>query len=55
MLLSAAFLLCALASLLVHFRGATAWEVYLWNGDAGGVTQARAWDWRDPQFLRGLF
>jgi hypothetical protein len=55
MLLTAAFLLCALASLFVHFRGATAWDVYLWNGDAGGVTRARAWDWRDPQFLRGLF
>jgi len=55
MLLAAVFLLCALASLFVHFRGATTWDVYLWNGDAGGVTPARAWDWRDPQFLRGLF
>ena len=55
MLLSVVFLVCALASLLIHFRGATAWDVYLWNGDAGGVTPARAWDWRDPQFLRGLF
>jgi len=28
------------------------WDVERWN--YSGVNPARAWDWKDPQFLRGL-
>lgn len=47
-------LLCA--SVLVHSRGARSEDVYLWNVAPADVDQnpARLWDWRDPQFLRGL-
>jgi len=44
-------LLCA--SLFIHSRGARSYEVYGWNSTPEN-DQVRAWDWRDPQFLRGL-
>jgi len=47
----------ALFSCFVHYRGATAREVmnewHTWPIDLGN-SLARLWDWRDPQFLRGL-
>lgn len=48
----AVFLLCAGISVFIHMRGATVWAVEDWNGT--DVNPARAWDWKDPQFLRGL-
>src|SRR5579864_5398761 len=53
-LLSVAFYLCVAASVFIHYRGATTWAVYEWNGHPSQVSVARAWDWRDPQFLRGI-
>ena len=44
-------LLCA--SVFIHSRGARAYAVYGWNSTPANDL-ARAWDWRDPQFLRGL-
>ena len=43
-------------SVLVNFRGASSPAVYRWNVDPVDVDQRpeRLWDWRDPQFLRGL-
>jgi hypothetical protein len=40
----------------IHSRGATRLEVYDWNTTPDNVDRhtARLWDWRDPQFLRGL-
>lgn len=52
-LLVAAFGLCLAVSVFIHMRGAVDWSVQGWNHP--GVSPARAWDWRDPQFLRGLF
>jgi hypothetical protein len=48
--------LLALASLAIHARGATTLRVYEWNRVPVDidVAPARLWDWRDPQFLRGL-
>jgi hypothetical protein len=44
-------------SCFVHYRGANAKEVmnewHTWPTDLGN-SSARLWDWRDPQFLRGL-
>jgi hypothetical protein len=44
-------------SCFVHYRGANAEEVmnewHTWPTDLGN-SSARLWDWRDPQFLRGL-
>jgi len=48
----AAFALAALIAFGIHFRGAVNWDVERWNDP--GVNPARAWDWKDPQFLRGL-
>ena len=48
----AAFVFTALLAVGIHLRGAVDWEVQRWNSP--GVTPARAWDWRDPQFLHGL-
>jgi hypothetical protein len=48
----AAFVLTALIGFGIHLRGAVSWEVERWNDP--DVNSARAWDWRDPQFLRGL-
>jgi hypothetical protein len=47
----------AVFSCFVHYRGANAKEVmnewHTWPVDLGN-NSARLWDWRDPQFLRGL-
>lgn len=51
---AAAFAALSLWSGFVHFRGAAHWDVYLWNADPRGASPEHAWDWKDPQFLRGL-
>lgn len=40
----------------VHFRGATSVAANAWSATPVNVDQhpERVWDWRDPQFLRGL-
>jgi hypothetical protein len=50
------FVLLAAASLFMHYRGAVTWDVYQWNAEpvSVDVDPARLWDWRDPQFLRGI-
>jgi hypothetical protein len=48
----AAFVIAALIAFAIHLRGAVSWDVERWNDP--GVNSARAWDWHDPQFLRGL-
>jgi len=54
--LAACFWACVAASVLIHARGATASAVHEWNSTPANVdlAPARIWDWRDPQFLRGL-
>ena len=47
-----AFIIAAAIAFGIHFRGAVSWDVELWNNPQ--VNAARAWDWKDPQFLRGL-
>ena len=44
-------------SFLFHARGATDWRTWGWNREPADINDApgRLWDWRDPQFLRGLF
>src|SRR5882762_5640330 len=54
-LLSVVFYLSVLISVLIHFRGAWYWAPYEWNGKPSDVSVERTWDWRDPQFLRGLY
>jgi hypothetical protein len=51
-----AFLLLAAWGVFVHARGAASIAVNQWSSLPVNVDQARArvWDWRDPQFLRGL-
>jgi hypothetical protein len=53
---AAVFLALAAWSVLVQFRGATSVAAQSWNVDPVNVDHAkwRVWDWRDPQFLRGL-
>ncbi len=51
-LIFSGFALCVLLAIAINFRGAVNWSVMDWNGD--NVTSERAWDWHDPQFLRGL-
>jgi hypothetical protein len=43
-------------SIFVHARGATSAAANLWSSTPVNVDVApwRVWDWRDPQFLRGL-
>ncbi len=43
-------------SVFVHYRGANAPEVMDWNGSPAPIDafHQRVWDWRDPQWLRGL-
>ncbi len=50
------FLVCVAFSFFVHYRGATTWDVFAWNGEPADVdfNTERLWDWSDPQFLRGL-
>ena len=52
--LSIVFYLCVLIGVFIHFRGAMYWAPYEWNGHPSEVSPRRAWDWRDPQFLRGI-
>jgi hypothetical protein len=51
-----AFAFLALISCAIHLRGAVSPEVTKWNSTPVEVGQnlARVWDWKDPQFLRGL-
>jgi len=51
---SLAFYLCVLGSVFIHYRGAMCWAPYEWNASQPDMI-AHAWDWRDPQFLRGVF
>ena len=50
------FIVLILASFFIHYRGATNWDVYLWNSEPFNVEEKheRVWDWHDIQFLRGL-
>ena len=50
------FLCCVLSSFLIHYRGATDWDVYVWNNQPVNIDEnpARVWDWHDIQFLRGI-
>jgi hypothetical protein len=43
-------------SFLIHYRGATSWDVHYWNVKPTNVNEdlSRLWDWKDIQFLRGL-
>jgi hypothetical protein len=43
-------------SCFVQLRAATTWDVWAWNDDPVSIDQLpdRAWDWSDPQILRGL-
>ena len=43
-------------SLFVHYRGANAADVMDWNGSPAPIDlyPQRVWDWRDPQWLRGI-
>jgi hypothetical protein len=52
---AAAFLILALWGVFVQFRGATSVAANQWSSTPD-VDHAkwRVWDWRDPQFLRGL-
>lgn len=47
-------LCCSIAiSFFIHYRGATNWDVYLWNVGPISV-EGKLWDWHDLQFLEGL-
>lgn len=48
----AGFTLCVGIAVFIHSRGALVWAVEEWNQP--DVNPARVWDWKDPQFLRGL-
>jgi hypothetical protein len=48
----AGFALCASIAVFIHMRGAFVWAVEEWNPP--DVNPARVWDWKDPQFLRGI-
>jgi hypothetical protein len=48
----AGFILCLGIAVFIHMRGAVVWAVEEWNQPE--VNSARVWDWKDPQFLRGL-
>ena len=49
------FLALALWGLLVHARGATSVAAHEWNAIPDVDPRVRVWDWKDPQFLRGLW
>jgi len=51
-----AFLALLAVSVFIHSRGARSADAYIWNVSPQNVDQntSRLWDWRDPQFLRGL-
>jgi hypothetical protein len=50
------FVVLALWSVFVHARGAYSVPAQMWNLSPVDVIEQRdrVWDWRDPQFLRGL-
>jgi hypothetical protein len=50
------FATLALLGLAIHLRGGWSAEVYQWNVTPVNIDRNpdRAWDWRDPQFLRGI-
>lgn len=54
--MTAAFAVLLAVSVLVHGRGAIAFDTWLWNSEPVSVDEqpSRLWDWRDAQFLRGL-
>ena len=54
--LSAGFLALAAWGVFVHARGATSYPPNQWSALPQNVDTARwrVWDWKDPQFLRGL-
>lgn len=54
--LNGLFVTLALLSVAVHARGAFSRAANDWNVYPVDINQApeRVWDWRDPQFLRGL-
>jgi hypothetical protein len=54
--IAAVFVVCAGWSVFVNLRGATSIAVNQWSILPVNVDDAqwRVWDWRDPQFLRGL-
>jgi hypothetical protein len=47
----------AVISFLMHSQGATRSGPMAWNAVPNSIDEhpERAWDWRDPQFLRGVF
>jgi MFS family permease len=50
------FCVTVAASVFIHYRGANWRATFDWNGQPVPVDAdpARVWDWRDPQFLRGV-
>lgn len=55
--LSVMFAITLVASVFIHFRGATSYAVIWWNQDPVSIDADwpnRIWDWRDPSFLRGV-
>jgi hypothetical protein len=51
-----AFAALLAASVFAHAQGGLNMQAQLWNETPVGVDQhpVRVWDWKDPQFLRGL-
>ncbi|MBU8896940.1 hypothetical protein DRW03_19350 [Corallococcus sp. H22C18031201] len=54
--LTAAVLLTAGFSVAFHWRASTSFAVHAWNSTPTNVDERpeRAWDWKDPQFLRAI-
>ncbi len=52
----AVFLITALWGVFTHARGATSAAANTWSANPVSVdlVPSRVWDWKDPQFLRGL-
>jgi len=52
-------LFCTFAGLsyFIHYQGATNAKTLAWNTDPQNVDvhKERLWEWKDPQFLRGIF
>jgi hypothetical protein len=56
-ILTALFVITGGVSVAMHLRGATAWPgVNDWNIGPPDINTApgKVWQWRDPQFLKGL-
>ena len=53
---AALFFALALWGVFAHGRGATSVAANMWSATPNNVDDypARVWDWKDPQFLRGL-